>query len=470
MRTLVSMSSEEMAAVRSLPAPRMARRAARRRPPAANPAAANTLATAAGAGLALTVMLTLATQSFGALGGPGEALIFGGRITGMVAAYSMLVLVLLVARLPVVERAAGQDKLVAWHRKLGPWPLYLITAHGLLITLGYAAQARTGALAELWTLLTTYPGVLAGTAGFALLITAGVASYRRVRRRMAYETWWSVHLYTYLALFLAFSHQTATGQPFVGHPTARAVWTAMWIAGAGLVLVYRVGLPVLRTLRHRPVVESVQADAPGVATVTVRGRALHRLPTAGGQFLQWRVLKPGLWWHAHPYSISSVPAAGRMQLTVKDLGDHSGAMARLAPGTRLAIEGPYGRFTQDARAGDAVALVGAGVGIAPIKSLLEDLPRGVDATVILRGPSKDEIVLRDAIRRLCAERGARLHELAGSRREVRLDRRPLARLIPDLHERDVYICGPHEFIADVSAAAIGAGAAPERVHSERFDF
>lgn len=447
-----------------------ARSHVRRRPPAANPQAAGAITAAAGAGLGITIFLTLATESLGGLSARGETLIFLGRLAGMVAAYSMLLLVLLVARLPVVERAAGQDKLVAWHRKLGPWPLYLVTAHGVLITLGYAAQARTGALHELWKLLSTYPGVLAGTAGFAMLIAAGVSSYRRVRSRMRYETWWSVHLYTYLALFLAFSHQTATGQPFVGHPAARDVWTALWVGGLGLVVLHRVLLPAVRTLLHMPVVESVRADAPGVAIVTVRGRALDRLPIAGGQFLQWRVLRRGLWWQAHPYSISGVPRAGRMQLTVKDLGDHSATMALLTPGTRLAIEGPYGRFTQDARAGDSVALIGAGVGMAPIKSLLEDLPSSAGATVVARASSENDLVLRDELRELCHARGAVLHELPGSRSEVRLDRDRLRALVPGVEDHDVFVCGPAGFIDAVSVAAIDAGVAPERVHAERFDF
>ncbi|HEX4760519.1 MAG TPA: ferric reductase-like transmembrane domain-containing protein, partial [Thermoleophilaceae bacterium] len=282
---------------------------------------ANFVAWLAGVGLALTVLLTLATERLGSLGNRGEAAIALGRLAGMVAAYAMLVIVLLVARLPVIERVAGQDRLVAWHRRLGPWPLYLVAAHGVLITIGYAAQAKQGLPSELWTLLTTYPGVLAGTVGFALLIAAGVSSYRLARRRLAYETWWSVHLYTYLALFLAFSHQVADGQAFVGHSAARAIWTGMWIAGAALVLVYRVGLPLLRTLRHLPVVEAVHMDAPGVATIEVRGRALDRLPASGGQFFNWRVLRRGLWWQAHPYSLSGLPGDGRLRLTVKAIGD-----------------------------------------------------------------------------------------------------------------------------------------------------
>src|SRR3954466_7412330 len=119
----------------------------------------------------------------------------------------MVVVVVLVARLPPLQRAIRQHRLVAWHRKLGPWPLYLLVAHGSLITIGYAQAAHDGLLHQLGQLLWTYPGILASAVGAVLLVAAGVTSYRKARARLAYETWWSVHLYTYLALFLSFSHQ-----------------------------------------------------------------------------------------------------------------------------------------------------------------------------------------------------------------------------------------------------------------------
>ena len=37
----------------------------------------------------------------------------------------------------------------------------------------------------------------------------GVMSYRKIRQRMKYETWWVAHLYFYVAVALAFGHQTA---------------------------------------------------------------------------------------------------------------------------------------------------------------------------------------------------------------------------------------------------------------------
>jgi ferredoxin-NADP reductase len=202
----------------------------------------------------------------------------------------------------------------------------------------------------------------------------------------------------------------------------------------------------------------------------LRGRALERLPVAGGQFLQWRFLSPGLWWQAHPYSVSVLPHGPLMRLTVKTSGDHGTALARLAPGTRVAVEGPYGRFTRHALDGERVLLVGAGVGTAPLHALLEDLPRDVDVELILRGSTREHIVLRDRVAELAAARGGRVHELVGPRADVRIDAPALQRLVPDLAERDVYVCGPDGFAEAVAGAAAAAGVPAERVHREVFAF
>jgi ferredoxin-NADP reductase/DMSO/TMAO reductase YedYZ heme-binding membrane subunit len=382
----------------------------------------------------------------------------------------MLITVLLVARLPVLERTIGQDRLVRWHRRIGPWPLFLIAAHGLLITVGYAAVAKTGVLRQLGTLLWSYPGVLAATAGAVLLFMAGITSYRIARRRMSHETWWAVHLYTYLALALAFSHQIGTGQSFVGHPVARFWWVAMWLATAGVALVYRIGLPLWRSVLHGLRVVEVREESPGVVSLICKGRMLDRLPLAGGQFLQWRFLKPGMWWQAHPYSVSGLAQPPYLRVTVKDLGDHSRSLATLEPGTRIAIEGPYGAFTAASRRGDSVLLVGAGVGATPLRALLEDLPRWVDVVVLMRAHTREDLVLHDEIAALVEEHDGELYELIGPRTEVRLDATALTWLVPDLAERDLFVCGPEGFTEIVKESVREAGTPRERIHEEAFAF
>jgi predicted ferric reductase len=428
------------------------------------------LAGAAGLGLGITIGLAVIAESSGSLQAPGGVATAAGRLAGLVAAYAMVIVVLLVARVPPLERAIGQDRLVAWHRKLGPWPLYLLLAHVVLITVGYARAAHDGLLHQFGQLLTTYPGILASAAGTVLLFAAGITSYRLARRRMTYETWWSVHLYTYLALFLSFSHQIDTGASFVGHATTRFWWTVLWVGTLATVVAARVGLPVWRSMRHQVRVVGVAPEGPGVVSVLLRGRRLDRLPVAGGQFFQWRFLRRGLWWQAHPYSLSAAPAGDLLRITVKDLGDHSAGLARALIGTRVAIEGPYGVFTADTTTRDRVLLIGAGVGAAPILALLQELPGATKVTAILRASTRADLVLRDDIAREVSRRGGRLVELVGSRHRVRMDAESLRRLVPDVHERDVYVCGPDALSQQLAGELTRAGVPEPHIHFESFTF
>ncbi len=421
-------------------------------------------------GLGATVALAVSAESAGSLRAPGGIAIAIGRVAGLTGAYLMLLMVLLMARIPTLERAVGQDRLARWHRRIGGWPIALITLHVAAITIGYAQSARTGYLRQVWVLLDRYPDVLAAAVGFGLLVMVGVASVRRARSRMRYETWWAVHLYTYVALSLAFAHQIVTGASFVGHPVTRIVWSVAWAATAGTVIVCRLLLPIFRTLRHQLTVVEVRGETPGVVSVIMRGRRLERLPVAGGQFFHWRFLCRGLWWQAHPYSLSAMPAPPYLRLTVRTAGDHGEALARMATGTKVAIEGPYGAFTEQQRVAERVLLIAAGVGVTPIRSLLEELPPDVDVCVVLRASSPAELPLRDELAALVAERGGRLHELFGSRRSVQLDGRALRRLVRDVAERDVYLCGPDGFAEPLIAELWRLGVAKERIHRESFAF
>ncbi|MCW2693225.1 MAG: putative ferric reductase [Mycobacterium sp.] len=418
-------------------------------------------------GFGVVVAATSLQETRGSLAAPGGISTAIGRVTGMAGTYLMLVTVLLAGRLPVLERAAGQDRLLHWHRRLGPWPLYLITAHVVFTTLGYASATATGPLAQVRQLLTGYPDVLAAAIAYGLLVAVGVSSYRKARRRLRYETWWVIHLYAYLALALSFAHQLVTGQAFVGHPLSRLGWLALWAGTAGVVLVYRVGLPVYRSLRHDLRVAVVQREADGVVSVIARGRNLDALDVAGGQFLQWRFLTRGLWWQAHPYSLSALPRRGHIRVTIKDLGDHSGGLGHLRRGTRIAVEGPYGVFTAHARHADRVLLVGAGVGITPLRALLEDLPSAVHADVVVRVRHRSDLLLHDELELFARAHHGRVIALIGSRQRVDL-RRELRDHVPDLAERDVFVCGPGDFAELVTAIARRAGTPAERIHVESF--
>ena len=424
----------------------------------------------AGVGLGGAIGSVLTTETHSELAQAGGVASFAGSLTGMVGAYLALVMVLLISRIPVIERAIGQDRLARWHRRLAPWPITLLAAHAVLITVGYAAAARSGTAHEIHTLLSSYPGITTATIGLGIMVAIGVVSLRAIRSRMPRETWWLIHLWMYLALSISFVHAIVLGPSFVGHPLARIMWSVAWAASAGTVLVFRFGLPVVRSLRHRLTVVEVRPEADGVVSIICRGKDLEKLRVRGGQFFEWRFLTRSLWWQAHPYSLSSLPRPPYVRLTVKGVGDHSRSLAELQPGTKVMIEGPYGAFTNDARTQRRVALIAGGIGVTALRSLLEDLPRTAEPVVVLRASRVEDLALRSEVEQLVKDRRGSLHEVIGRREEVSLDRATLRRAVPEIEHRDVFVCGPEQFVADVVATLRSHGVPDGQIHYEAYAF
>src|ERR1019366_2786933 len=180
---------------------------------------------------------------------------------------------------------------------------------------------------------------LLAVAGTVALVGVIVTSVRAARARLRYESWHLLHLYAYLGLGLALPHQLWTGKDFLTSPAATVYWWTLWAAAAASVLLWRVGQPLWRSLRHQLVVEQVRAENDRVTTVVMRGRMLHRLPVRAGQFLQWRFLDGPGFTRAHPYSLSAAPDGRTLRITAEHLGDGSSRLADLRPGE---VTGVYG--------------------------------------------------------------------------------------------------------------------------------
>jgi predicted ferric reductase len=429
------------------------------------------------ASLAVVVALWAGGGGVSALAGWADGLTSLGRLTGLLAADLLLVQVLLMARIPVVERAVGQDRLARWHRLAGFTSFTLMLAHIGLISWGDAAGRLAAAPATFWALTLDEPGVLLAVAGTACLVMVVVTSVRAARRRLRYESWHLLHLYAYLGVGLALPHQLWAGQDFLSSPVATAYWWTLWAAAVVAVLVWRVGLPVLRTLRHDLRVTSVACEDDTVWSIYMTGRRLDRLPVAAGQFLIWRFRSGPGWSRGHPYSLSAAPDGRSLRISVKALGDGSRLVASLRPGTRVLVEGPYGRLTARPRTRAKVAFLGAGVGVTPLRALAEDLPYAPGDAVLLQRATERPLFARE-LDVLAAERGLDVRWLPGHRRapdswvgatnDPADDLTLLRRWVPDIAERDVYVCGPEAWTTAVRATLTDAGLPAARLHVETF--
>jgi predicted ferric reductase len=393
------------------------------------------------------------------------------RFFALTGSYLAIIGLLLIARISWIENVLGHDRLVTWHRKSMPYALYFITLHVLLVTLGYAGldQIRIGS--EFWIMITTYPWMLPATLGFVLLLIAGVTSYRIFRQSISYETWWVIHLYTYLGVALSFMHQILTGSMFITHPLAKYYWISLYLIVAVSIVYWRILMPLAKSLRHQLKVENVVKEGPGVVSIYIKGKNLLALNAHGGQFFSWRFLRKDLWFQSHPYSLSASPTDDLLRITVKALGDSSTALADIAIGTRVFIEGPYGVFKADtARRGRQIVLIGGGVGITPLRAIMEEFPNNTKIDVLYRASSDSELVLRKELDEIADKVGAKVHYLIGSRSVHTMSYEYLKKLIPNFQDAEVFICGPEGLVLAVKAASKKAGIPKNRFHDEAFAF
>ncbi len=400
-----------------------------------------------------------------------------GRLSGLVASVLLLAQVLLMARVPVLEHAFGQDRLARLHRIVGFTSFTLMLAHVVTITWGYAGGYLAATPATLWQLTLDYPGMLLAVAGSLCLVMVVVTSIKRARSRLRYESWHLLHLYAYLGVGLALPHQLWTGQEFLGSTARTVFWWSAWTLAAAVVLVYRLGQPLTLNLRHRLRVTSVVDEGAGIWSIHLTGRRLDRMRVEAGQFFGWRFLGRSGWTRANPYSLSAAPDGRHLRITVQSVGDGSAASRRLTPGTRALVEGPYGRLSPRARTQRRVALIGAGVGITPLRALAEGLAYAPGEVILVERFTRHPL-FADEVDLLVRERGLQVLRLPGHRRHPDSwlgediggvdDLAALRHWVPDIAERDVYLCGPEPWTQLVSRTLTDAGLPPDRLHLETF--
>ncbi|HSN44053.1 MAG TPA: ferredoxin reductase family protein, partial [Propionibacteriaceae bacterium] len=394
----------------------------------------------------------------------------------LVSTALMCLMLLLAARIPFVDRTMGHDQALQLHSKMGKWTIYGLLAHGVFLIAGYSVTAQMNPVTmfvDLWQGSTDFIWAIVA---FALLAVVGVSSMVAARRRYPYEFWYGVHLTTYLAIAASIPHQFSMSGLFAPGTWERTYWIGFFLATGFALLAFRVFLPIATNLEHGLKVSSVTPAGPDAVSVEVTGRNVSKLGAHAGQWLNWRFMRSETWWHPHPFSLSASPTGRTLRFTVRNLGAGTSKLMALKPGTRVWIEGPYGMFHDAARTTEPLVLVGAGIGIAPIRALLEEaafVPG--HAAVILRASTPDELYLVDEVQTLCRIKGASLTVLVGPREgdswvpQLHAGKR-LRTFVPWIDQADVFICGPNAWMDAVLADACSAGVPEAQIHDERFDW
>jgi predicted ferric reductase len=396
-----------------------------------------------------------------------------GRLAGLVATNLILMQLILIGRVKWVESVFGLDRLSRAHKWNGYTILGLIVAHPILIVLGHSILHETGFLSQFAELIAFWDEILKAFIGWLILLATIGLSITIVRKRLAYETWYYVHIFNYLAILLIFGHQLNFGSD--GQTSWYvAYWWALYIFAFGNLIFFRFLRPIYRFGKHQFRVARIVPDPAGATSIYITGKGLDKFKIEPGQFMIFRFLAKGFWWQAHPFSLSK-PADGKeIRLTAKKLGDFTNALPNLPVGTPVIIDGPHGIFTASASRVAKAVLIAGGSGITPLRSLAEQFSReGRDFALIYGNKTSKDIMLKEELDTLSSQFGFPIHhvlsdeELPGYSHGY-ITKDIIQKLVPDIAERDVYLCGPPAMASAIRKAVAELGVPKKLVHFEKF--
>lgn len=393
-----------------------------------------------------------------------------GRLAGLFFQYFILLQLILIGRITWIEKQFGHDELNKLHRWVGTGTLTFLVFHPVFLILAYSRMLEITFLQQLVAFLGG-DDIFGAFLAVLILLLAIALSMPFIRRKVRYEIWYISHLFIYLAIFLAFEHQFSGGDlRTVG---ATLYWYAYNYLVFGLLAYYRFIRPIYNSFVHQFVVEKVVQESKDVYSVYITGKNMERFRFLPGQFAHFFFLGKGFWF-AHPFSFSALPNGETIRITVKSLGDFTGRVKDMKPGTRVLIDGPLGRFVEVHPEQKKYLLIAGGIGITPIFSLFQSFDtKQKDVAFLYSNRTKDDIIFEKQISSLNGKKFLFLSdcpEKISGYEQGKIDKEKIANLISDVKEREVYICGPAPMMKAIAQALHELGLPKSRIHYEKFAY
>jgi len=398
-----------------------------------------------------------------------------GRLTGLLAVYCVLLQFMLMGRAVWIEKVFGLDKLARVHRLNGYFSLGFILLHPLLIIMSYSMAGKINIVDQFLDLILNYEDVLSAEIAVMIFVVIVFLSITMVRKKLKYELWYYIHLFTYLAIFLAFGHQLKQGGDFLGNKYFVYYWWTLYIFVVANMAVFRFLQPIYKSLKYRYRVADIVAETSEATSVYINCKNLRKWKFKPGQFIILTFLAKKFWYEAHPFSLSYLPKNDRIRVTIKNSGDFTARIPTLKKGIPMIIEGPYGTFTPQKNPDAKYLFIAGGVGITPIRALIEQLAPTNDIIVLYSNKTLQDTIFKKELDELSQKHSFPLHYILTEQPDYagekgRLDQEKILRLVKDIKEREVYICGPIPMLDGMRKLIQEKeiGVQHNRIHFEKF--
>ncbi len=397
-----------------------------------------------------------------------------GRISGLLMVFFVLLQVLLIGRTGWIERLFGFDKLARVHRWSGYSLSIFLVSHPLLTVWSYALESEVSYWSKLQSLFLFGEDIKGAIVAFLLFVIVIVSSISIAREKLKYESWYFVHLSVYVAILAGFGHQLALGGDFKGQTIFSAYWVALYLFVFTNLLFFRFLRPIYNFWRYRFRVLKIVPETADTYSIYLTGQGLDKFNFLPGQFALFRFLTRGHFLQEHPFSFSDVSGKKLLRITIKKLGDYTADLSAIAPGTFVMVDGPHGIFTPQRATGDKILVIAGGVGITPIRSLIDSFSAENKDVVLLYGNKTEaDIVFSRELKEFASAQKLKMHNIlssdsAWSGEKGFIDEEKIKKLVPDLPARDIYLCGPGPMMRAVLGALRNLGVSRSKIYFEEF--
>lgn len=403
----------------------------------------------------------------------GTILISTGRLAGLWGTYFILIQFVLRARIQPVEKIIGFMQMDRLHKKNGYLAIIFLILHPIFLVIGYSVSSGKSILDQFIQFVALYDKVLDALIGLILFVTVVVTSVYIVRKKMQYHWWYWVHLATYLAIFLAFGHQLINGEDFVTNPNFAYFWYALYAFVFGSLLYWKIIRVIVMYLKHHFYIDQVVQETYDTTSLYIKGCGIDKIKYEAGQFAFIRIMNKQLWWDVHPFSISCAPNGEYIRFTIKSVGDYTKQISRVTTGTRVIMDISHGEFTLKQAKSNKLLFIAGGVGITPLKAMIEATDKYKSNVLIFANKTENDIILRSELDKLVSDQRLKVHHVmssdpnfSGLKGFVTVSL--IEQTVPDFKERDIFVCGPPVMMNLLIPALREAGISQEQIHSEEF--
>jgi len=395
-----------------------------------------------------------------------------GRLLGLLGMLFILTQLVLIGRISLIENLWGHDRMNKVHRLVGYFILILFLGHPLLLITGYSMLNDTNAVAQTVDFATNWEDVFNAILGVILFTIIIILSLPFVRKKLKYENWYFTHLFMYMGIILVFGHQKEEGDIAMSD-LYETFWNALVYGIVALMIIHRFLRPIYRLYKHRFKVEKIVRENSTVNSIYVTGERMGSFRHIAGQFAHIRIFAKKFWKESHPFSISIAPNGRYLRFTPKMVGDFTNKIPEVPVGSYVLIDGPLGHFTKSSSKREKFLFIAGGIGITPIRAMIEDFSReNIDMILLWAVTDESDLVFMNELSRMI--KNIHIFVSNGSKNPAfqngRITLEKIREYSPDFLDRDIFLCGPPKMMESVRELLHTLEVPRSQIHFEKFSY